>query len=192
MKQVCGIRTRDGTLCQNPVNKTTKKCAAGHLQLPNLSVRDMTPDDLDECLWAGSAEGMSDIQSAIERTKTGEVDYLAILNKAGTIVGSCGIDYLPYPGFGYIWKLIVRPDVRGKGIGTALISAVERRIVTHGLYQARLDVEESETATRHLYYKLGYNDIDRRDVEWYEEQDDGALLLVSHPCIVMTKRLTDY
>lgn len=34
METRCNTRTKDGSLCQNPINQQTKKCAAGHMQPP--------------------------------------------------------------------------------------------------------------------------------------------------------------
>ena len=54
MKQICGVRTKDGRLCQNPVNKTTQRCAAGHLRLPSFLPSLNLPD-------AGSGLGWNEI-----------------------------------------------------------------------------------------------------------------------------------
>lgn len=154
-----------------------------------LSVRDMTCGDLAACTWAGPPEHLAQMRAAIERSATGLVDYLAILDDSGAIVGSCGIDYLPYPDTGYLWQLTVHPDMRSRGIGTILIAAAERRIVARGLHLARLDVELRNVGAHRLYYRLGYNDEVRREVSWYERRPGGVLVLHVQPCMGMVKSL---
>ncbi len=42
MRHICKARTTNGTLCRNPVNRTTKKCAAGHIHSPLASLPQTT------------------------------------------------------------------------------------------------------------------------------------------------------
>lgn len=57
----------------------------------------------------------------------------------------------------YVANLGVREQLRGKGIGKALIEAAAQRARAEGLAQLVLDVSESNTRAAALYERLGFN-----------------------------------
>ncbi len=65
-----------------------------------LTVRDLTPYDLPDCAWAGSATHLAYVARALERVATGEVEYLAVCPPSGLPVAIGGIDYAVSPGAG--------------------------------------------------------------------------------------------
>jgi ribosomal protein S18 acetylase RimI-like enzyme len=69
---------------------------------------------------------------------------------AGTVMGA-------YDGHrGWIYSLAVRPEVRRRGIGTALMRHVERELARLGCPKVNLQVLASNVATVAFYRKLGY------------------------------------
>jgi ribosomal protein S18 acetylase RimI-like enzyme len=50
----------------------------------------------------------------------------------------------------------VRPELRGRGIGTMLMHAAEGLVCSRGLHSIVLGVEDSNTHARRLYERLGY------------------------------------
>jgi ribosomal protein S18 acetylase RimI-like enzyme len=70
---------------------------------------------------------------------------------AGTVVGG-------YDGHrGWVYSLAVRPDVRRRGVGTALMRHVERELASRGCPKVNLQVLATNAATVAFYQKLGYS-----------------------------------
>ncbi len=56
-------------------------------------------------------------------------------------------------------NLAVRGDARRRGVGTALMLAVEAWAKRKGIAHVRLDVFEFNAAARALYLRLGYKPV---------------------------------
>jgi ribosomal protein S18 acetylase RimI-like enzyme len=83
--------------------------------------------------------------------------FVAILDGVlvGTVMGG-------YDGHrGWIYSLAVRPDVRRRAIGSALMRYVEAELVRRGCPKINLQVIGSNAATVAFYTKLGYAVEDR-------------------------------
>jgi len=63
----------------------------------------------------------------------------------------------------------VAPELRGRGIGTALVRAAEAFASENGFTAAELGVEDTNPAARRLYERLGYHSVARMDFVY-----DGA------------------
>jgi GNAT superfamily N-acetyltransferase len=57
---------------------------------------------------------------------------------------------------GYVHGLAIRPDVRGHGVGAAMLEWAKGHIRAHGRKFIRLDCEASNPALRQYYEKLGF------------------------------------
>ena len=87
---------------------------------------------------------------------------------------------LEEPDSYYIAGLALRPEARGRGIGTKMLRLAELRALTRGLSKLSLIAfEENKKAVR-LYERLGYRTTDSRDVvpHPFVEYDGRALLMV--------------
>jgi len=70
---------------------------------------------------------------------------------AGTVLGG-------YDGHrGWVDSLAVRPDLRRRGVGTALMRHVERELASRGCPKINLQVLATNAATVAFYEKLGYS-----------------------------------
>src|SRR4051812_7115487 len=58
---------------------------------------------------------------------------------------------------GWVYSLAVGPDVRRRGIGTALMWHIERELVSRGCPKVNLQFLGSNAATVAFYQKLGYS-----------------------------------
>jgi len=68
----------------------------------------------------------------------------------GTVMGG-------YDGHrGWIYSLAVRPEVRRRGIGTALMRHIERELARRGCAKINLQLLASNAATVAFYQKLGF------------------------------------
>lgn len=63
----------------------------------------------------------------------------------------------------HIVSLWVRPQARGRGVSGRLLDALARIALERGRGDLRLDVDESNTAARHLYERLGFTATGARD-----------------------------
>jgi len=154
-----------------------------------LTIRDLTRDDLPACRWAGSATHLAAIAAALERTESGEVEYLAACPPSGWPVGLGAIDYARRPGAGNLWLLDVHPVLQSCGIGTLLISAAEQRIRARGLDMAKLSVEESNPRAQALYERLGYVAYGSEPASWDAVAEDGSVFRYETVCTLMRKNL---
>ena len=79
-----------------------------------------------------------------------------------------------HPACPEISNLGVTEAWRGKGIGTALLTAAEARILARGFQQAGLGVDEGNPDAARLYERLGYRDTTlRSEMQYtYYDRDD--------------------
>jgi ribosomal protein S18 acetylase RimI-like enzyme len=121
-----------------------------------VSFRDLEPSDLSELDWSGGAEHLTAIAEVLPLLVADEADYLVGELPNGRLVAAGGADLRPVPGAGVLWQLAVHPLLQGLGIGTAMVSALERRLRDRGLEEARLTVEHDNPDAARLYRRLGY------------------------------------
>ena len=62
---------------------------------------------------------------------------------------------------GFVDELWVRPSVRGRGVGSALLGQVSARLAREGLKALHLEVDETDGRTQDYYHRLGYRLRDR-------------------------------
>jgi ribosomal protein S18 acetylase RimI-like enzyme len=154
-----------------------------------LEVRDLGPEDLQSCGWAGTATHLAAIARALERARLGEVEYLAACPPSALPMGLGAIDYAKTTGAGTIWMLEVHPALQSCGIGTILIQAAEQRIRDRGLPRAELGVEDSNPRARALYERLGYAAYGSEPDSWDQEAADGTITRYETMLTLMRKEL---
>ena len=90
-------------------------------------------------------------------------------------LGGCGGLRVLSPGVAELTRVFLRPSLRGRGGGLALLTALERAAVDMGLTTARLDTRKDLVEARRLYARNGYveipayNDSPYAD-HWFEKQ----------------------
>ena len=72
---------------------------------------------------------------------------------------ACGAVRVIAPGIAEVKRMFVVPRVRGRGLGRALLDALERTAVTLGCDVARLDSTEPLAEAMALYRSAGYVEI---------------------------------
>lgn len=91
------------------------------------------------------------------------------------VVGTIGLVKAPLPNARHraeVAKLIVRPSARGRGVGRALLGAVEEWAAEEGLTLLVLDTETDSVAER-LYRSAGW--IRCGSIPWYAADPSGTL-----------------
>jgi GNAT superfamily N-acetyltransferase len=76
------------------------------------------------------------------------------------------VQHPPPPGCLLVAPLVVTPEARGRGIGRALMKAVERYAYEQGYARLLLNVVDSNLAARHLYASQGFRVVRSRHYGW--------------------------
>jgi RimJ/RimL family protein N-acetyltransferase len=113
---------------------------------------------------------------------------LGAFDEAGTLVGMVGFrrgTYAKARHHGSIWGMYTTPEVRGQGVGRALMNAVlahARALL--GLERVNLSVVTTNTAARVLYRSLGFESygLERRALKL----PDGTYLDEEHMVLRLT------
>jgi ribosomal protein S18 acetylase RimI-like enzyme len=92
---------------------------------------------------------------------------------SGRLLGAAWYRLFPEqdPGYGFVDETTpelaigVRPDARGRGVGTALLEALIAQAREAGVHALSLSVEEENPATR-LYERLGFVRLARAGNAW--------------------------
>jgi ribosomal protein S18 acetylase RimI-like enzyme len=155
------------------------------LQVP-ITFRDLQLDDLDpqRLGWSGGAVHLEAIREALEWAWTGEVDLLVGELPTGQLVACGAVDHRRHPS--ELWMLSVDARWQSLGVGTALIGALEHRVIDRGGERAGLGVEWDNPRARALYSRLGYVESGLVLDGW--PQDDGTRYVTWSTA--MTKSLT--
>ena len=128
-----------------PVEVITAKDLAGALALLEEFLRDGEPvsEDFAERLRRAVQAGDLEVLAALAEDRIAGVLVLAYhLNVAAS---SC---------FASIEDLYVRPEARRRGVGRALLEAVDERCATRGISYVEVQVEDE--AAKNFYATLGY------------------------------------
>jgi ribosomal protein S18 acetylase RimI-like enzyme len=114
---------------------------------------------LEESLRSGEPVP-DDFGKALRKAvEAGELEVL-VARAEGRVVGVAVVAYhlsVSAAGlFASIEDLYVRPDARHRGVGRALLEAVEERCASHGVSYVEVQVEDDEAAA--FYTALGYEE----------------------------------
>jgi ribosomal protein S18 acetylase RimI-like enzyme len=85
-------------------------------------------------------------------------------------LGTAVVFYRKGSGVARLYSLATRPEARGKGVGSALIEAVENAARQRRCRALRLEVRSDNAAAIRLYERLGY----RRTGRYARYYEDGA------------------
>lgn len=96
-----------------------------------------------------------------------------VAEENGRILGGCGV--LMIAGEGNITNVVIAPEARNRGIGTAMLRHLMEEGDREGLTAYTLEVRVSNAAAIHVYEKLGFVSAGVRP-GFYEKPDEDALI----------------
>ncbi|KKR76844.1 MAG: Acetyltransferase, GNAT family [Candidatus Levybacteria bacterium GW2011_GWA2_40_8] len=96
-----------------------------------------------------------DSQEGIERRFRRSPDSIVVAAFGDRIVGSVFLSDELYP---YIYRLAVRTDFRGRGIGEQLMDEAIRRLKLHGHKEAAIFVDENKEELKEWYKRRGFQE----------------------------------
>ncbi|ACA45755.1 ribosomal-protein-alanine N-acetyltransferase [Clostridium botulinum] len=101
--------------------------------------------------------------------------YIVVLNKeTNKVLGFAGMWLIIDEC--HITNIAVHPNHRGLGIGNILMNEIIDICKEHNLTSITLEVRESNTAAKNLYYKYGFKDSGIRK-GYYADNNENALLM---------------
>ena len=96
-----------------------------------------------------------------------------VAEKDGKILGGCGV--LMIAGEGNITNVVIAPEARNQGIGTAMLRHLMAEGNREGLTAYTLEVRISNVAAIHVYEKLGFESAGIRP-GFYEKPVEDAII----------------
>lgn len=96
-----------------------------------------------------------------------------VAEKDGKILGGCGV--LMIAGEGNITNVVIAPEARNQGIGTAMLRHLMAEGDQEGLTAYTLEVRVSNVAAIHVYEKLGFESAGIRP-GFYEKPVEDAII----------------
>lgn len=159
-----------------------------------LEIRVATIHDLESLADAlGPEAGAAQLSTRFEENRTG-IRTMLVAVQDGRAVGtiSIGGGRFQREGSLRLFALNVGPAFRRRGVGTALVKAVEAIAAERGLAEVNLEVTIDNEDSIRLYRNLGYRICaDAVMGHWRNMRDDGTSETIEVPVFVMVKRLGD-
>ncbi len=142
----------------------------------NVTLKKMSPKHVDQ---------VAEIEKAIfphPWSRRSFLDELMQNRLASYIVAVTGNKVVGYAGMwlildeAHITNVAVHPGYRKKGIGKALMLELIRRAIIAGIVKMTLEVRPSNTAARHLYAMLGFEEKGLRR-HYYTDTGEDAIIM---------------
>jgi ribosomal protein S18 acetylase RimI-like enzyme len=160
-------------------------------------IRECTADDLEPLEEISPSPVNREHARRLERQLAGAETYLLAWHD-GVLAGHGAVQWqgctdaevrAAFPDCPEIYGLSVRPELRGRGIGTALIGAAEDRVRQRGLRWIGISVDVDNPDAGRLYERLGYLAKMRYRGIWSYLDAAGTKHVVDEPAIFMVKEL---
>ena len=103
-----------------------------------------------------------------------EAAYYLLALDAGEVIGYVGVWLLGEEG--HITNVAVAPEMRGRGVGAALLAELMRIAVGRGVRSMTLEVRPSNEAALALYKKFGFRSVGRRPHYYTDNAEDAEIL----------------
>lgn len=113
-----------------------------------------------------------DVRREIEVNK---VAAYIVAEMEGIILGYVGCWYIVDEG--HITNVAVRPEFRGRYIGTALVSKMMEMGTKAGVSKYTLEVRASNEAAKTLYRNMGFVEADIRKGYYTDSGEDGIIMV---------------
>jgi len=159
-------------------------------------IRPGRQDDLPALEWDGEYRHYRALyRAAWEDVRRGERE-LIVAEIDGQVVGQIFVHYnspWPVPASdrppGYLYAFRVRPEVRGQGVGRALLREAEATLIRSGATHAVIAVARANVEARRLYERLGYVWFADDPGEWAFVDERGEFRRVHEPAHLLVKEL---
>lgn len=89
---------------------------------------------------------------------------------------------------GHVTNVAVRPDMRGKGCGKAVLRALIRELLSLDVRYMTLEVRISNTPAISLYKRLGFKKAGVRKGYYEDNREDAYIMVTDRPELAMQDR----
>jgi len=105
-------------------------------------------------------------------------DTVFIAESSGSISGYiiCGVEDTGEERYGHICSLAVAPELRKKGVGSALVRRAEQAAMIQKATAMQLEVRVSNTSAIQFYTKLGYEPV-FQICGYYADTEDAIVMM---------------
>lgn len=103
-----------------------------------------------------------------------EAAYYLLALDDGEIIGYVGVWLLGEEG--HITNVAVAPEMRGRGVGAALLAELMRIAMERSVRSMTLEVRPSNEAALALYRKFGFRSVGRRPHYYTDNAEDAEIL----------------
>ncbi len=137
----------------------------------------MTIDDVD-MVWEIEKASFPKPWSREDFVKEMTVNKCAryiVAEDEGDVVGFAGISIVLDEG--HMTNIAVNKNLRGRGIGSALMDALLRYSANLGVAYVTLEVRKSNLIAQSLYRSLGFISVGARK-RYYEDNGEDALIMI--------------
>jgi ribosomal-protein-alanine N-acetyltransferase len=104
----------------------------------------------------------------------GELRYWVVAESPWGLLGYAGL--MIADDEAHIMNLAVRSDARGRGLGTALLSALVDEAGRRGIARMTLEVRPSNAEAVALYERAGFHAVGRRPGYYADSGEDGVIM----------------
>jgi GNAT superfamily N-acetyltransferase len=133
-------------------------------------VRDARPADAAACAellgQLGYPTDTSTVRGRIDRFAGDPVSRMFVAEAGGRVVGLAAVSALPLVERDGRWArlsaIVVDEDARGRGVGRALVDAVEAEAAARGCGYVEVTTADRRAHAHAFYRRLGYERVSRR------------------------------
>lgn len=145
--------------------------------MPEVIARAMRLEDLDAVMEIEHGSfAIPWTREDLEGELSNRVARYVVVTEDGVVVAYAGTWLIIDEG--HITNVAVHPDKRGKGYGTAVLSALMREAVEAGVFYMTLEVRVGNQPALALYQKLGFKKAGLRK-KYYEDNGEDARIMVN-------------
>jgi len=139
----------------------------------------MTGADVDGmCIIENASFSTPWSRQSIEGELTNSCARYLVARKDGEVIGYAGMWLIIDEA--HVTNVAVRADMRGKGIGAALMERLIQLAADSGMIWMTLEVRRSNKVAQGLYHKFGFIDVGYRKRYYEDNQEDALLMGLEH------------
>lgn len=166
--------------------------------LAKIKIRQLLSTDLSALEWEGAYTSFRRVYArAWQRARRGEA-VLWVADLGGNILvgqlfvlllGQGDLSLADGRDLAFIHSFRVRPEFRGHGVGTSLLSTAEKDLVRRGFKNVSLNVARENEAAIRLYEHKGYRRLYPVAGDWTYDDHLGVVCQVHEPGWRMVKSM---
>ena len=165
--------------------------------MKDVIIRTAESADLEALEWGGEYIKYRKLYMEVFRRTKKNLAKMFVADLEGVgVIGQVFVQFYPKNRFsfsdekqGYIHAFRVKPDYRNTGLGTCLMSHVEKLLIGKKIQEVTLNVAKDNKGGLLLYQKLGYEVFGETTGRWWFRDHTNKLQEVIEPSWRLRKQL---